>query len=167
MLLLRCTQRLLKASGISIVTDPPPSTLPLGEWYANRIPLPYRGRTAVIYTNSQTLLTVVVPGRALRTTLPAFLERMPALLQRLGLPAGWVEQHRVPTSEVAFATTANRRVLGSMNDLANQTWFETGAFGSWEAINWEQVEKQVATVPLSMLGYASPGIATNRLALDS
>lgn len=164
MLLLRCTQRLLKGSGISPLADPPAATLPLGEWYANRIPLPFRGRTAVLYTSSDTLLSVVVPGRAVRTTLPVFLERMPALLRRLDLPDAWAELHRVPTGDVAYATTASRRVLGSMNDLANQVWFDVEAYPCWEAIDWDEIEERLSTVPLSLLAYSSPDLVARRLA---
>jgi hypothetical protein len=164
MIVLRCTQRLLKTSSYPISADPPAPTAPLGEWFANAVPLPMPGRWVVMYTNSQTLLTVVVPGRALSTTLAAFRERAPALLRRLGLPQDWIELQSTSMQDVVIARTNDRRVLGSMNDLAFQIQVTAEHTRSFEHIDWERLELDLAKVPLSMLKYEYPHVLAQRIA---
>ena len=163
-MILRCTQRLLKGIGLPIVADPPAPAAALGEWYANTVALPFTGRWLVMYTSASTLLTVVAPGRAIRTTLPAFRQRLPALLRRLGLPDGWVDAQARAAEEVFVARTSNRRVLGSMNDLANQIWFVAAEQHSFQALDLESLELELAEVPLSMIRYRHPAAVARELA---
>jgi hypothetical protein len=164
MIVLRCTQRLLKTSSYPVSADPPASTAPLGEWFANAVPLPLPGRWVVMYTNSQTLLTVVVPGRALGTTLASFQERTPALLRRLGLPEEWIELQGSRMQDVMVARTNDRRVLGSMNDLAFQIQVTAEHTRSFECIDWDRLELDLAKVPLSMLKYEYPHVLAQKIA---
>ncbi|HET7461295.1 MAG TPA: hypothetical protein VFJ82_08595, partial [Longimicrobium sp.] len=111
-MLIRCTRKLLKASGIEPEdTDDEPAEL-FGEWYATTVSLPFPGRMAVMYTSARTLLTVVAPGRVLRTTLPVFRVRLSALLHRLALPAEWIARQTGALGEVRVAKTRNRHVVG-------------------------------------------------------
>lgn len=151
MLILRCTRKLLP-KGLAISGPAPTPTAPLGEWYANRVPVPFRGRGLVMYTNAATLLTVVAPGRELHTTLPVFRQRLPALLGRLHLPAPWVERHRAAADEVWTGPTTDRRVLGSMNDFANGIWWQAEAHRSWADVDLDAIELRLAQTPMSMLG---------------
>lgn len=167
MIVLRCTQRLLKRSGFPVVAEPPASELPLGEWYANVIPLPFPGRSVVMYTSSNTLLTVVTPGRALRTTIPIFQQRLPALLTRLRLPAAWVARHAAGASEVCIARTANRRVLGSMIDLANNLRSDAYAASSFDRVDLSYLEFRLSEPPMGMTGYRTPHQAVLELAQQS
>lgn len=73
MIVLRCTQRLLRVSKIVPGVEPPASTAALGEWYVNVVALPFRGRTLVAFVHSGTLLSVLAPGRVLGTTVPAWI----------------------------------------------------------------------------------------------
>jgi len=146
MVVLRCTQRLLRSSGITPAPDPSPPTAPLGEWYANSLSLPFRGRSLVLFTESHTLLTVLAPGRVLRTTAPIFQERAPALLRRLGVPEPWISAQQEQMQEISFARTASRSVLGFMNDIAQNIWFTAGAEHSFEALDLDALEVSLAEV---------------------
>lgn len=165
MILLRATQRLLKQGGISMVPEPPLPTTILGEWYANVVPLPFPGRWIVMYTSANTLLTVVTSGRGLRTTLPVFQQRMPALLRRLRLPDPWVQAQANALEEVYVTRTNNRRVLGSMNDLAYQIRIAAEVTRSFERLDFDCLELDLAEVPLSMLQYQHPSRVAAALAL--
>jgi hypothetical protein len=156
MLVLRCTQRLLKGSGFAVEADPPAADVPLGEWYARAIPLPFRGRSVVIYTNTTTFLTVVTLGRALRTTIPSFQERLPALLHRLLLPREWVERHRGGAAEVRIARSVDRRVIGSMTNLANAIWWDADEAVSWDEWDLERLEWRLSEEIMSTTGYHYP-----------
>ncbi|HYH79520.1 MAG TPA: hypothetical protein VEX86_06975 [Longimicrobium sp.] len=164
MLLLRCTQRLLDASRTIPEQAPAPAEGLLGEWYANVAPLPFPGRWAVMFTHAQTLLTVVAPGRVLRTTVPVFRERLPALLRRLEIPEAWIAEHAPLDGEVRVARTDSRRVLGSMNDLASGIWYGADEAPSFDRLDLATLERDLATTPLTFLGHASPDRAMLGLA---
>lgn len=156
MIVLRCTQRLLKASGIKPAEEPSAPTAPLGEWYANVVSLPFRGRSLVVFVQGGTLLSVVAPGRVLRTTVPTFRQRLPRLLQRLGLPQDWVDAHTAALPEVCFARTASRSVLGTMNDIAWQIWSDAGSVRSFDQLDLDWLEARLGEVPFGALRYRSP-----------
>ncbi|HEX6751227.1 MAG TPA: hypothetical protein VF092_28310 [Longimicrobium sp.] len=163
-MILRCTQRLLKGSGLQLAADPPTSDAALGEWFANVVPLPFAGRSVVMYSSANTLLTVLVPGRAVRTTLPGFRERLPRLLERLGLPPEWIREQALALEPVYYARTNDRRVLGTMNDLANGTWFWAEDAGSFDRFDLDRTELELAGTPLRMLDSSSPDIMVTQLA---
>lgn len=155
MILIRCTRRLLKNVG-EVLSDPAPPKTPLGEWYANAIPLPFRGRWLVLYTNAETLLTVLVPGRSLTATVPRFRRRVGPLLQRLGARPQWIARNWTPDEEVGFARTADRRILGTMNDLAFQAQVEAEYADDFDRLDLDTLELQLAETPLSLLHYEHP-----------
>jgi len=165
-MILRCTHRLLKGSGIELTPDPPPESAALAEWFANAVPLPFAGRSVVMYTNARTLLTVVASGRAVRTTLPAFRDRLPKLLARLGVAPEWIREQTAALEPVHFTRTNDRRVLGSMNELAYGIWFEALDVGSYDRLDFDQMELRLAETPLSLLpGYESPDLVTRAVAV--
>jgi|GEM_PF-1499446 len=164
MLLIRCTQRLLKASKSTPEEDPAPAEGPLGEWYANVAPLPFAGRWVVMFTHAQTLLTVVAPGRVLRTTVPVFQQRLPELLRRLEIAEEWIAEHAPGEGEVRVARTDDRRVLGSMNDLANGIWYAADEAPSFDRLDLGALERELATTRLGFLGMGSPDRAMQKLA---
>jgi len=156
MILLRCTQRLLRASRVEPIAEPPAPTAPLGEWYANVVGLPLRGRSLVMFVHGGTLLSVVAPGRVLGTTVPTFQQRLPDLLRRLDLPPSWVERHAAAASEVCFSRTASRSVLGSMNDITPQIQSEAEMAPSFDHLDLDRLEERLARVIFGTLGYRYP-----------
>ena len=174
MVLIRGTRRLLAAStgrkGAPPLLSggPVPDVGPLGSWYANTVPLPYPGRSLVLFTAADTLLSVVAPGRSLRTTLPVFQSRVPLLLLRLGLPGAWIQARADAFADVhvarAGAQTADRQVLGTMVDAAYLIRAEAEAVGGYERFDLDLVEDRLAQVPLGALGYGRPADAVARLA---
>lgn len=165
MVLLRATRRLLTASASRATgrrgTDallsegPLPEVGPLGTWYANVVSLPFPGRSLVLFTVADTMLSVVASGRSLRTTLPVFQRRVPLLLVRLGLPGAWVEARADDLADVhvarAGAQTVDRRVLGTMIDATYQIRAEAEAAGSFDRLDLDRVEDRLAEVPLGAL----------------
>jgi hypothetical protein len=150
MILIRCTQRLLKSSPLKPVADPQPPTSPLGEWYANAIPLPFPGRWLTLYVHAGTLLAVVASGRTLGGTLDAFRLRLPPLLRRLGAPEAWIQARQTELAEVVVAPTADRRILGFMTDMRRMIAFDAEDAGSFAMLNLDVVEDQLAECPFSI-----------------
>jgi len=163
-MILRCTQRLLKGTGLPVVADPPAPEAALGEWYANTVALPFAGRWLVMYTSARTLLTVVAPGRVIRTTLPVFQQRLPALLRRLDLSEAWVDAQARAVEEVFIARTSDRKVLGSMNEIAYHVWLVAAEERSFETLDLDGLELELSKSLSGMLRYRTPAQVTLELA---
>ena len=155
MILIRGTRKLLKGTRGLLSDGPLPEVGPLGTWYANPVPLPYPGRSLVLFTAADTMLSVVAPGRSLRTTLPVFQRRVPALLLRLGLPGAWIQARADALADVyvarAEARSVDRMVLGTMTDASYQIRAEAAAAGAFERLDLDRVEDGLAETPLGAL----------------
>lgn len=165
MILIRCTQRLLKGAPKAPL-DGFAAPLPLlGEWYANAIPLPFPGRWIVMFTSADSLLTVVAPGRSLGTALPIFQKRLPALLHRIEVPRPSITELLNAFSEMAFSRTANRSILGSMNDLAFQLKVIAGDSARFQDLDLDRLELDLSETPMGALRFGYPReVAANLLA---
>lgn len=167
MVLIRATRRLLSAStgrklgsgfrdAEAFLSDGPlPDVGPLAMWYGNIVSLPYPGRSLVLFTAADTMLSVVAPGRSLRTTVPVFQRRVPLLLLRLRLPGAWIQARVDDLTEVqvarAGAHSLDRRVLGTMTDATYQIRAESEAVGTFDRLDLDRVEDRLARVPLGAL----------------
>ena len=161
MVLIRTIRRLLSVStgrkgADAFLSDAPvPDVGPLETWYANAVALPFPGRSLVLFTAADTLVSVVAPGRSLRTTLPVLQRRVPLLLLRLGLPGAWIQARADDLADIhvarAGARTTDRRVLGTMNDSVVQIWAEAKAAETFDRLDLDRVEDRLAEVPLGAL----------------
>jgi hypothetical protein len=153
MLILRCTQKLLrrleKAEGSESVL--PPSTTALGDWYANA--LYGRHYRLILCTSERSLLSVVLPSRDLKSLIPRFQQAVNDLLTRLGIPAEARERESKEMLDVCFGPTASRGVLGSMNDLAVQCRFR---LEEDPHMNLSDLALQLSEVPCGPLKYRYP-----------
>lgn len=111
---LRATQRLQKRLGLRAAPDAPPPTTRLGDWYANLIP---EGEL-IVCVSAQTLLPVVLPVRALDDLPAALADQLAKILRALKVPAASIDQERFAMRSSRFARTADRRVVGIMNEFA-------------------------------------------------
>lgn len=118
---LRCTQKLLKAIGNRSITpvEHTRSAL-LGDWYANLLVI---GRQhTLLFTNESTRYSFAVldvKKAALPTITTLFVESLKLNLAHEDIPAYVVDRLVADYRNLSLAGTANRSVLGSMNDLAN------------------------------------------------
>lgn len=158
---IRATRRLISAGtrgpGASRLSEGPvPDVVPLGTWVANVVPVPYPGRSLILFTAADTLLSVVASGRSLGTTLPVFQRRLPVLLLRLGLPGAWIQARADDLAAIHVARvgaqTADRRVLGSMNDLAAHVYAVAEDAGTFDRLDLDGLEDRLSEVLLSALG---------------
>ena len=121
MVTLRCTRLVYDRLRLPRQMPPelPPSTGRLGDWYVHAVRF---GRPEfVIATSERSLLTVLFPARALRTNLAANLRAgVGSLLDSLGVSGETVAREIAAMESVTFGRATDRRVLGSMNELAFQ-----------------------------------------------
>lgn len=147
MVTLRCTLRVRDRLRLpQTVPEPPPSTGRLGDWYVHLVRF---GRPEfAIATNERSLLTVLLPARALRTTLaPNLRAALGPLLESLGVAREAVAREIVAMEPVVFGRATNRRVLGSMNDLAFQASVHLARGDDLFSIS-----RRLADTPMSAIG---------------
>ena len=88
----------------------------LGNWYVS---LQHFGKLQLILATSEaSLLSVVFPARDLRLTLQRNLQAgLGGVLLALGVDDELITSEQHEMEQVAYATTTNRSVIGSMNQL--------------------------------------------------
>ncbi len=153
-MILRCTKKLLAVIGTKLVTEPGPA--PDGEdWYANL--LWFDRRKCLLLTHAATLFTIFEPdliAASLRATghlVTGLIERE---LAREGLPA--VTFLGSGTAHVILAKTADRSVLGCMNDMALRCQYVIADYGSLHDTDIGELNQSLRRNINSARGYQPP-----------
>ena len=114
-MILRCTKKLLAVMGLPVAESMP--TPDPEDWYANL--LWFDRRKCLLLTHSATLFTIFeadVTASRLRATQQLVADPIGRELRYEGLPAGTFGD--LERQDVLLAKTADRSVLGCMNDMA-------------------------------------------------
>jgi hypothetical protein len=122
MLVFRGTRKLLKEVGVSATGLDDPGEGLLGSWFGHVFRI--ERRKCVIFTNDPTLYSVLLYGLRkpdLEAIGERFTERLVASLQGDGFPSEQIASIGMACHPVVWATTNNRSVLGSVNDLISLT----------------------------------------------
>ena len=147
---LHCTKKLLDRIKPSIATSLPPPTTALGNWYATA--LFWKPQLALL-VNERTLLPVLMP-LAPTLTLPArFPGELAVALGRHGVGRAAIDREIAAMTEVAFAKTANRSVLGIMNEFS---FLAEGYREYLETFDLLALSMRLADTPCSPIKYSSP-----------
>jgi hypothetical protein len=144
---LRCTQVVRERLHLpKDLPEPPPSTCALGDWYVHLVRF---GRSEfAVATSERSLLTVLLAARALRTSLiPNLRAAVGALLVALGVAREFVVREMAAMEPTTFGRATNRRVLGSMNDLAFQASVHVARGDDLLAIS-----RRLSETPMSAIG---------------
>ncbi len=150
-LTIRCTRKLLKLLGAEANVDPPSPTNRLGNWYAK--PVFVRHVPLIICISERSLLPVIVEGRGASSFSPRFRDAARSVLQGIGAGPDRVGREVREMESFAVGVTANRRVLGSLNDLALLARFEIEGNPSLDLVT---LAVKLAETPCSPLKYESP-----------
>ena len=113
MFTLHCTQKLLDRMGHPVGTPIPASTR-LGNWYATA--LFWKPQMALL-VNERTLLPVMMSLAPAATLAQRFPRALKEILQALNLPVEFIDAEIGGMNEVVYAKTANRSVVGMMNEF--------------------------------------------------
>lgn len=152
--LMRCTAKLITLLRVprgSLVEQPGSSA----DWYANLIWV--GGRKCLLVMHAGTLFSVFIPDvrvTDLRALGPFLADRITAALTAEALPVdalGPLDPH-----DVAVAKTADRRVLGSMNDAAFRCEWWAQDSGGLTGLDLDKLHHHLQRTPCGARGYAYP-----------
>ena len=114
MISLRCTQKLLARLEQPGRKDLPEPTSVLGDWYANLVRS--RPEQLVFCMNERSLLLVIIPAKESKTLVHRFRDNVLHLLEAIGVPHQNIEAEARSMSEIKVGVTANRRIVGCLNE---------------------------------------------------
>jgi len=162
MQLIRCTGKLRKEMGLkkADLQDTEPTFSYLGSWHANLIHIDRR--KCVLFVNDKTLINFIVPDVAreqIRSLSTIFISYLESVLAEEGLGKPVIERILSEYSEVGYAKTNSKRVLGSMNDLAFHYKFLIQEEGGVHSHAVPNIISRLNHMPMGALKYAYPIIA--------
>ncbi len=153
MFTVRVTAKLLKNLKIKANESPQLSTCVLGDWYCNIAVI--KRKSLLICMSEKTLFPILLPAR----DLAAFPSQLGIALQedlkKLQIAQDKIEAELSAMQEWTFAKTANRRVLGSMNDFLRMLEFMLDSGETLDELSW-----RLGDAPCSPLGMSTPIEAT-------
>ena len=158
MFAVRCTRKLLLRGAPAILEAPVPPTTVLGDWYANV--LFTRPENLVVCISERTLLPVVVTAKDIKHLPSRVASAVRDMLFTVGIPASQVEAELREMEFGYLAVTANRKVLGSLNEFMFQ--FEY-AYHHLPSLTLHQRALRLAEMPCGAIEYALPIDATRAL----
>ena len=162
-MILRCTRKLLAVLG-SAVAEPAPAPDP-EDWYANL--LRSDRRTCLLLTRTATLFTIFeadVTASGLRATGQLVTGLIGRELRREELPAGTFGD--LGQQKVLLAETADRGVLGCMNDMAFRCEHAIAGAGGLARTDFPELNRSLRRNINSARGYCPPvELAARRLAV--
>jgi hypothetical protein len=149
MLVLRCTQRLLKRNPGPTQQRQDALVPVLGNWHANLIRL--AKSPIVLCVNDISLLAILVPGRNFPNFVFAFQNRLAGRLGRMGLATETISAERAAMEIVKIQPSNSRSVLASMNDFVRHLkWRAPSHFDFSEA---DALEDMLSETPMGALKY--------------
>jgi len=159
MLTVRCTRKLLKHLKTEVIPYEGRSpTTRLGDWYANL--LFTRRHRLVACMSERTLLVVFVSAEDRSGFISRFRASIESVLWTLGIASESLHRELLEMDPIAIGSTANRSVLGSLNELVLQARF---VLDERPQIDLASLAIELSDTPCSPLNYESPRSATQAL----
>jgi hypothetical protein len=155
MTIIRCTKKLCKEMGLKStdLSDTQHESL-LGDWYANLFY--HDSKKCLLFAAEKTLLCFVVTEvtrKQIRKLEEVFREGLFRLLLDEGFQPNQVSQLLDECSSVEYATTADRGMIGSMNELVKEAQFWLGQLGSPAAPDLPAIHQTLNRNPLKQISY--------------
>lgn len=152
MLVLRCTQKLLKKNP-GPVTDHKDSLTPvLGSWHANLIRLEHS--PVVLCANDVSLLAILVRGKDFPRFVLSFRHRLAWRLRRMGVSQQAITVELAAMEIVQIARSNSRSVLASMNDFVRHLRWRVG--NDFDISQSDELEDMLSQIPMGALKYQYP-----------
>jgi hypothetical protein len=163
MFYLHCTKKLLDRIKPEI-SPPGYGDTQLGNWYAAPI---FWKPQVVLLVSERTLLPVLMPLAPVATLARRFPAQLALVLKEHGVPADFIAQEVWRMGEVSYAKTANRSVVGILNEFSKQAefWLAAYAYEKGDDDDLLAISAKVAETPCSPLykGSVSPDRALREL----
>ena len=129
----------------------------LGSWHANLIFI--ARRKCVLFVNDKTLFNFIVPD-VLRAQIKAlsglFISWLACVLAEEEIPEYVREKIMAEYSQIEYADTNSKSVLGSMNDLAYHYEYLILSEGGVHSSAVPNIIKKLNHMPMGAIGYAYP-----------
>jgi hypothetical protein len=155
---LRCTQKLLKRLGRPVEASPERSSTILGDWYADILFI--QPRQVVLCVSENARLPVVLLARELRTLDQRLPVALGSVLKDLQVSQSAVARELAGMATLKVARTASRSILGTINDFAIAlTW----ALAEKPDVGLHQLSLDLCETPVGPLKYEHPGAFARRL----
>ena len=166
MFYLRCTRKLLDRIKPDI-SAPGGSDTSLGDWYATA--LFWKPQVALL-VSELTLLPVLIPLAPAATLARRFPTQLALVLKEHGVAADFIAQEVWRMGDARYAKTANRSVVGILNEFVRQTefWLAAYAYEKGDDDDLLAISMKLAETPCSPLykGPVSPDRALHNLVDD-
>jgi hypothetical protein len=161
MVVLRCTRKLL--AWLKQADDLPSvhSTTRLGDWYGNILRIGHRQN--MIFISERSRLPVIIPLRESKRLDSVFPDAVCQMLENVGVSAADIADERARMSEMTFARTNDRSLLGTLNDFSFMARWH---FHDAPEATIDDVVRGLLPTPVMPLKGASPASLTLRLFQD-
>jgi hypothetical protein len=113
-LIVRATKKLLDRIGPPSLDEGEHSTTLMGQWYATAM---FWKPQVALFVSEPTLLPVLMPLAPAATLLARFPQQLAAVLAAHGTPDAVIEEEQRQMRDRRLAKTANRSVVGIMNEF--------------------------------------------------
>jgi len=159
MQLIRCTKKLQKEMGLkkADLHEAEPASSCLGSWHANLIHIDRR--KCVLFVNDKTLFNFIAPDvtRAqIRELDVLFREFLLSVLAEEAVPDSARQKISAEYTEVAYANSKSKSVLGSMNDLAFHYKFCILSEGGVHSCMVPSIISKLNRMPMGAIEYRYP-----------
>ena len=157
MVVIRGTRKLLMRLPFEVAVTTQKSTTVLGDWYVDLL---FTRPQVVLCVSEHARLPVVMPARELRTIAERLAAALGNVLAAIGIDATVIAQEVEAMRPVVFAKTANRSLLGTMNDFTIATkWALSGD----RAMDLGALSLELADTPVGPMAYEHPAGVVQRL----
>lgn len=143
MIIIHAVQKLLNTSGLTpqLYISQPSENQELHTWYAKLVATGYTGKSLVMYVHDPSLLMVIVAGRSVKTTLPAFISRLECLLKRQHFKPEFIVREMSLVKEGYVVSKINSRsLLGHMNEMSLNIELYCRSHGRYDLRNMDAIE---------------------------
>jgi len=166
-MILHCTQKLLKELGSPALQTPTQTNNGLGNWYANLLVIDRR--KCILFTNEKTLYSFLLPNAKkenLTNIAEEFLLNLNLNLQAEGFPIEVITKVMQEYSDIGFAKTANKHILGSMNEFTFQYKdIIMNRYARIEQVKALELNKEINRTIMGGINYLKPVEALRELLL--
>lgn len=137
MLHFHATQKLLNTSRIKpvlYVSEPSPDQR-LHNWYAGLCGSGFPGKMLLLYIHEPSLLTVVVKGKTIASTIDNFRKQLEQLLYRQEFPKTFIEKEMQYGADYIVSKTSNKSMLSHINQMVLQVTTYNLRYASYDDID--------------------------------
>jgi len=156
--LLHCTQKLLKELGNPPLQSPDNlHSTGLGNWYANLLRIDRR--KCILFTNEKTLYSFLIPRvkkENLKNIVDEFLFYLNMNLQAEGFSIEVINRVLQEYTDIGFAKTASKKILGSMNQLAFEYEIFVQEKGGLENVKVLEMNRDINRTILNGIKFLHP-----------